>query len=90
MALNRWREYTITLMAAAFPSGLGASEHHSANPVGSSSRQNDGDDKAKEADSLSEDEDEDHADEELGLNGVHADADVSHDTDGKTGSLKPN
>ena len=47
----------------------------------SSGGEDDGDDEAKQTDSLGEDENQDHANEQLRLDSIHADAHVSHDSD---------
>ena len=58
------------------------------NDDSSSSRgEDDGHDETEQADSLGEDENQNHANEELGLDCVHAHADVSHYTDGEAGGL---
>ncbi len=49
--------------------------------------EDDGDDQTEEADSLGENEDQNHADEELGLDGVHAYTNVSDHTNGKARGL---
>ena len=53
-------------------------------------RHDDGDDQPEEADSFSEDKNQDHSHEELGLDSVHADSHVSNNTDGETWGLKNN
>ena len=47
----------------------------------------DGDDQTEETDSFSEDQDQDHSYEELGLDSVHADTHISDDSDGETRGL---
>lgn len=56
-------------------------------PLFSAGWHDDGDDQTEEADSFSEDEDQDHSYEELRLDGVHADSNVSYNTDGETWGL---
>ena len=47
----------------------------------------DGDNQSEEADGFGEDENQDHADEELWLDCVHSHANISHYTDSETRSL---
>ena len=53
----------------------------------SSAGHNDGDDEAEEADSFSEDEDQDHSYEQLGLDCVHSNTNITDYTDGETRRL---
>ena len=54
----------------------------------SSAGHDDGNDETEEADSFSEDEDQDHSYKEFGLDCVHSNANITDDTNGKTGGLK--
>ena len=56
-------------------------------PLWSRAGHDDGDNQSEEADGLGEDENQDHADEELWLDCIHSDANISHDTDSETRSL---
>ena len=57
-------------------------------PSHKSSRwQNDGNDEAEETDSFGENQDEDHSYEQLRLDSIHANANVSYDSDGESSSL---
>ena len=56
-------------------------------PVYSRAGHDDCDNQSKEADGLCEDENQDHADEELWLDCVHSHTNISHDTNSETRSL---
>ena len=56
----------------------------------SARRHDDGDDQTKQTNGFSEDEDQDHSYEELGLDCVHADSHVSYDSNGETWGLNNN
>lgn len=50
----------------------------------------DGDNQTEETDGFSENENQDHAHKELGLDSIHADSNISYDTDCETWGLKNN